>query len=137
MLPEVPTYFTGAVLGLWLLLYLLGRKQLDRLKSNTKQLALDGIEAALEKNNDLTIQQYYEKLNGQWEQMVPQTTKFIPHKSELFPVPAKLETVRKQLNYSPEWLGAFLKLNGHTLKATAAQQERIEYILSLGDHLDR
>lgn len=131
LLDNLPTNVIGAILGLWLVLFLLGREQYKHIKANTQRMALDNIKEALEKNKDLTVSQYYDQINRQWEQMVPKTAKFILHKSELYPVLAKLETVRKQMNFSPEWLGAFLKVNGYTLKATPSQQERIDYILSL------
>lgn len=135
MLPEISPAVSAVIFGIWLVFFLWGRAQFDRVKANTQRMALEGIEAALEKNKDLTISQYYKKINAQWEEMVPKTAKFILHKTELFPVPAKLETVRKRSNFSPEWLGAFLKLNGYTLKATPAQQERLDYIASLGKRL--
>lgn len=135
MLSDVSTFITTSLLGLWLLFFLLGREQLKRLKANTQHMALDNIETALEKNKNLTVSQYYKQLNRKWELMVPRTAKFILHKSELYPVPAKLETVRMQIHFSPEWLGAFLKLNGYTLKATPVQQERIEHISSFNKRL--
>jgi len=129
--PNIPTNIICAILGVWLILFLLGREQYKRIKKNTQRMTLDNIKEALEKDKELTVSQYYEQINHEWEMMVPRTAKFILHRSELYPVPARLETVRKQMNFSPEWLGAFLRLNGYTLKATPSQQERIDYILSL------
>ena len=134
-LPEVPPAITIIFTTIWLVFFVLGREQFKRIKANTQRIALENIVPALEKNKNLTVSQYYKAINKQWEEMVPKTAKFIPHKSELYPVPAKLETVRARINFSPEWLGAFLHLKGFTLKATPAQQERIDYIASFGRHI--
>ena len=133
--PDIPPTITIIFTTFWLVFFLLGREQLKRVKTNTQRMVLENIEPALAKNKNLTVSQYYKQVNKQWEEMVPKTAKFILHKSELYPVPAKLETVRARANFSPEWVGAFLHLKGYTLKATPAQQERINYIASYGKHI--
>ncbi len=132
MLPSnIPTNVICAILSIWFILFLLGREQTKRIKAKTKNIALENIEKSLEKNKDLTIDEYYEQINKQWEQMIHSTAKFILHRNELFPLPAKPEIVRKQINFSPEWLGAYLTLNGYVLKAKPEQQKRVDFILSL------
>ncbi len=129
-IPELPPLFTVLFMSVWLVFFILGREQFKRIKANTLQITLDGIEAALAKNKELSVSQYYKQVNRQWEAMVPKTAKFVLHRSELYPVPIKLEDLRKRLNFSPEWIGAFLLTKGYTLKATPDQQERIKYIAS-------
>jgi len=134
MLPELPTNIIGTVLGIWLIFFLLAREQYKHIIDKTQRIVLDNIEAALKENKDLSVDQFYAQINPLWEQMVPHTAKFILHKTELYPVPAKLETVRSRMKFSPEWLGAFLSLHGYKLQATPSQQEEINRILSFSKH---
>ncbi|NLH46120.1 MAG: hypothetical protein GX451_08360 [Acholeplasmataceae bacterium] len=135
MLPSnIPTNIICAILSIWFILFLLGREQTKHIKTKTKNIALENIEKSLQKNEDLTIDEYYEQINKQWEQMVHNTAKFILHRNELLPLPAKPEIVRRQINFSPEWLGAYLTLNGYVLIAKPEQQKRIDFILSLIKH---
>ena len=134
-LSSVPTSIIIGVTGIWFIFFFLGREQFKRLRANTQKIALEGIETALARNKNLSVNQYYKQINGQWEAMVPRTAKFIPHTSELYPIPVKIEDLRKRINFSPEWLGAYLKLTGYSLKAAPAQQECIDYIASFEKQL--
>ena len=131
LFPEISPTVSVVVFSIWLILFLWGRSQLNKIKDATAQLVLENIEAAKKKNKNLTIDQYYRMLYPKFETFIKTNAKFVPHKTELFPMPAKPEYVKTRIHFTPEWVGAFLKLNGHTIIANSKQQETINHIVEL------
>ena len=129
--PTISPYLYGGLLGLWLLFFFLGKRQFDQARQLTLDLVLNEVKAARKNNLDLTVDEYYTELMPKWEAMIQEKIRFIPHKSEFWPMPARPEYVRQRLNFTPEWLGAFLKINGVKLQATKSQQARIDEIVQL------
>jgi len=135
--PEISPTVSVVLFSIWLVLFLWGRSQLRNIKEATIQLVLENIEATKKKNKNLTLDQYYEILYPKFETYVKTNAKFITHKTELFPMPAKPDYVKTRIHFTPEWVGAFLKLNGHSIKATSHQQETINHIVKLSKGKNR
>ena len=129
--PEISPTVSVVLFSIWLVLFLWGRSQLNNIKEATTQLVIENIEAAKKKNKNLTIDQYYEILYPKFETYVKTSAKFVTHKTELFPMPAKPDYVKTRIHFTPEWVGAFLKLNGHTIIANSQQQKTIDHIVGL------
>ena len=135
--PEISPTVSVVLFSIWLVLFLWGRSQLRNIKEATIQLVLENIEATKKKNKNLTLDQYYEILYPKFETYVKTNAKFITHKTELFPMPAKPDYVKTRIHFTPEWVGAFLKLNGHSINATSQQQETINHIVKLSKGKNR
>lgn len=133
--PTLSPYIYGSLLGIWLLFFLLGKRQFNQARQLTLDLALTEVRAARKANPELTLDEYYADLITKWEALIREKIKFIPHKSEFWPMPARPDYVRQRLNFTPEWLGAYLKINGVKLQATEAQQARIDEIAALTQKL--
>lgn len=129
--PQISPTTSVIIFSIWIILFLWGSAQFNRIKELTVKLVLGNIEEAKNKNKNLTLNQYYEMLYPQFEAIVKANARFIPHKTEMFPMPAKPEYVKTRMNFTPEWVGATLKLNGHSLIATRQQQKTINYIIEL------
>jgi len=129
--PEISPTVSVVLFSIWLVLFLWGRSQLNNIKKVTTQLVIENIEAAKKKNKNLTLDQYYEILYPKFETYVKTNAKFITHKTELFPMPAKPDYVKTRIHFTPEWVGAFLKLNGHTIIANSQQQKTIDHIVGI------
>ena len=129
--PEIPPTISVIVFTIWIIFFLWGRAQFNNVKDKTVSLIIENIDEAKKKIKNLTIDQYYEMIYPQFEEIVKTSAKFIPHKTELFPVPAKPEYVKTRMNFTPEWVGAILSLHGHAIKADRKQQKTIEYIIAL------
>ena len=114
----------------WLCLFVTGKLQYDRLRKRTMELAVEKAEALLRTDRNLTVERCYELLLPEWEEMLKRTTWFVPHKMELWPVPARPEYVRKRLNLSPFWLGAYLRLHGFSLPAESDLQAEIDQVVA-------
>ncbi len=134
-MPTMPTYLTGAILGIWLVFYLIGKRQLELAKRITMEMALSELKAARTSKPGLTVEEYYEILLPKWEAVIAEKIKIILHKLEFWPIPAKVEDVRTRLNFTPEWLGAWLKINKRPLSASEDLQTRIEEIAALSQKL--
>lgn len=119
------------IFSIWIVFFLWGRAQFNRIKDATVKLILDNIDNAKKVHKNLTIDQYYEMLSPQVDAIIRANAKFILHKTELFPMPAKPDYVRTRMNFTPEWVGAILKMNGQSVKANSKQHKTIEYIISL------
>ena len=128
---RVPPPLIAVLLGVWLLFFLSGRFQFDRIKKRTVDLVLSQLDSLLEARPDLTVEGYYSFLLPRWEQMVRSSAWFIPHKTELWPMPARPEYVARRIHFSPEWLGAFLSLRGYHLSADPELQGKMNLIKSL------
>lgn len=129
--PEIPPLLSVIVFSIWIVFFLWGRAQFNKVKDATVKMILDNIEEAKKVHKNLTIDQYHEMLSPQVDAFIKTNVKFILHKTELFPMPAKPDYVRTRMNFTPEWVGAILKMNGQVIKATSKQQKTIEYIISL------
>lgn len=128
---RIPPSFVGVLLGVWLVLFLTGRFQFGHIKKRTVDLVLSRLDSLLEASPDLTVEEYYAFLLPRWEQMVRSSAWFIPHKTELWPMPATPQYVAQRIHFSPEWLGAFLSLRGYHLSAGPELQGKINLIKSL------
>ena len=135
--PTLSPYLYGGLLGIWLLFYLLGKRQFDQARQLTLDLVLSEVKQAQKANPELTVDQYYADLIPEWEALMREKIRFIPHKSEFWPMPAKPEYIRSRLNFTPEWLGAYLKINGIKLRASEEQQARIDEIAALSQKIAR
>ena len=133
--PTLSPYIYGGLLGVWLLFYLLGKRQFDQARQLTLDLALGEVKAARKANPELSVDQYYTNLMPKWEALIREKIRFIPHTSEFWPMPARPEYVRSRLNFTPEWLGAYLKLNGIILRASESQQAKIDEIAALSQKI--
>jgi len=135
--PEISPTVSVIIFSIWLILFLWGRSQLNNIKNATAQLVLENIEVAKKENKNLTIDQYYQILYPKFETYMKANTKFIPHKTELFPMPAKPDYVITRIHFTPEWVGAFLKLNGYSINASSQQQKTIDHIVKLSKGKNR
>jgi hypothetical protein len=121
----------GILSGLWLLMFLFSRSQTEQIKRRTLEIILEQAELVTKQSNHPTVEQFYNHLQPIWEDMLKKSAIVILHKSELFPVPANPKTVRKRLNFTPAWLGAYLRLHGFHLKASDELEKEIRTILAL------
>ena len=95
------------------------------------RLIFENIDEAKRINKNLTINQYFEMLYPKFIEIVKINARFIPHKTEMFPMPANPEYVKTRMNFTPEWVGAILKLSGNPLVANRQQKKTIDYIIEL------
>lgn len=129
--PQIPPMISLIVFAVWILQFLLGRAQLNKITNSLTNMALKHIEEAKKENENLSVNQYYAYLLPQFEEIVKTKSKFIPHKTELFPIPATPDSVKKRINFTPEWLGAFMLINGYSLNANREQKKAIDHIVML------
>ena len=118
----------------WLVMFILGRKQYEDIKKQTLQLLTEGADRAKARNIELSVQEYYDQLQPVWEEMVRRTARFVLHKTELFPVPATPDYVRKRMNFTPAWLGAYLRLHHYKVTAVPELDEQINKILAMANN---
>lgn len=134
---RVPPGIFVIFLGIWLALLIAGKYQYARIKRSTLSMALSQLEEARKTHLALSIEDYYAFLLPRWEQMVRQNALFIPHSTEMWPVRATPEFAKKRLKFTPEWLGAYLTLEGQALPAAPALQEQIDAIVRLAPPAQR
>ncbi|MBN2045986.1 MAG: hypothetical protein JW757_13270 [Anaerolineales bacterium] len=133
--PALSPYLTGALLAIWLFFFLYGKRQYDQARKITMEMALSELKNARKHTPSLTVETYFEYLLPRWEAEIARQIKLIPHKSEFWPVPAKPDYVRTRLNFTPAWLGAYLKVNKQPLSACEELQVRIDEIAALSQKI--
>ena len=127
---DVSPWF-GILSAIWLSMFVLGRWQFKRVKQVTTDLILSESRQASRLQRGLTVEQLYAQIQPAWEAALKKRAWFILHQSELFPVPAWPAIVQKRLNFTPAWMGAYLRLNGMDLPAGAELKAEIERIAGL------
>ncbi|MCE1252769.1 MAG: hypothetical protein LWX83_04375 [Anaerolineae bacterium] len=115
-LPEVSTPVFALIAAIWLIILAAGRHQLKNIKENTVQLVLEQAREQLKKDSNLDIDQFYASIYPQWRQMVKSKALFIPHKTELWPMPAYPEYVCSRIKFNPQVVADFLSENGIILR---------------------
>lgn len=120
------------VLGIWLLFLMGGRYQLNRIKKNTVDIVLSEAKKVVSRTPPLNLSSFYHDIYPIWVDMVRKSAYFVPHKSELFPIPARPDAICARINFSADWVGAFLEKNGYEVSATPEQRQKIKAILATG-----
>ncbi len=123
--------WAGVVSAVWLVFYILGRRQFTRVRRGTADLVLEQGRRAAQLSPRPSVEALYDQLQPEWEAMVKRRAWFLPHRSELFPVPVRLGGLRRRLNFTPGWVGAYLRLNGVHLTAGTDLEMEIQRILAL------
>lgn len=103
----IGTFFTAM-----LAFFATGKWQLKRIEDRTKSMAIEAGREALEENPQITAKKLFEKLRPEWEKMLRETAWFIPHRFEIWPIPAAPQAVSERINFNAEWLGQHLWENG-------------------------
>ena len=127
----------GIISAIWLLIFILGRWQFNRIKQFTTDLILDKARQARKLHQKPSIEDFYTQIQPEWHMMLKKNAWFILHASELFPVPAHPLIVQKRLKFTPAWMGAYLRLNGIYLTAEAELESEIDRIVSLAPQKKR
>jgi hypothetical protein len=112
-----------SVLGLWMAYFFTAKYQLKRIEERTSAFVLENAQEVLAENPQLTSEQLYKNLYPSWCQMLRKTAWFIPHRFELWPVPATPERVRARINFTPEWLASHLWIHGTQLPGASPPKQ--------------
>lgn len=97
------------LLILWYLFYLAGTFQFRHIQKKTREIVLKYANLAMEGKLDRSYEKLYEACYPEWCEMVENSAVFIPNKSELIPVKATVENVKKRINFTPGSMKTFLK----------------------------
>ncbi len=120
---------TLTILFIWFAIFVAGKWQQSRIKRKLLKRMMEGVRSKLEENPDLTLDAFDEWVFANWDSLVRENAWFILNKNELWPVPADPQRVKSQMNLTPEWLGAYLKLRGYELQMNEEQQESVSDII--------
>jgi hypothetical protein len=102
----------AAVLMVWLVILAAGKLQLRRIEQKSVELAVATAQELLVSQPHLTLERLYDEVYARWRAAVSKWALFVPHRLELWPVPATVETVQQKLAFSPEWLAEVLRQQG-------------------------
>jgi hypothetical protein len=117
------TGVTTGLLGVLLVTYALGRFQLWRIEQRTAALVLEMSKEWLRQKPNITANGLYRRIYPRWSKAVGQWAWFIPHRWEIWPVPARAETVRLKMSFSPQWIAALLAKHGLSLNSQESEEE--------------
>ena len=120
---------TIILLVVWFLMFVAGKIQQGQIKKKLFARIHQGLGSAQEKNPDLTLDEFYDWVFSDWDQLVKGSAWFILSQSELYPIAANPERVKVRMNLTPAWLGAYLQLSGNEIKMTEDQQAAVEAII--------
>lgn len=113
----------AAILAAWLAVYLAGYVQLRRIRARTTEMVLEASRTILATRPNMSPAGLYKRIYPQWErQLSTWGYWFVPHRFDLWPVPARPRFVREKLNFSPEWITNVLNQNQIRLEENAATE---------------
>lgn len=112
---NTPPAIAFALLGGWWLVFVAGRIQLRKARLLVEKLILDRAASVREKPK-MTLQQYHDLVLPELVEKVRGLVWFVPHRTELFPVPAKPDYLIERLGVNPEFVGRVLIQGGVELK---------------------
>jgi hypothetical protein len=114
----------GLACGAWLIIIGASKLQLKWIKDRTESLMLTTASGFLEVNPRLPVDKLFDQVYPVWSEMVRKTALFIPHRWEVWPVPATPERVAGRLDFTPEWLGQHLLANGVEVHGVKPKKEK-------------
>ena len=119
---DINPTFSFVTFSIWIIFFVLGRGQSNGSKqfSITCKNRKERIE--IKKNKSITLKEFYAQIYPSWCDLLKKTIWFIPHKSELWPMPAKPDYVRKRIGFNHEWTARVLLENGIELKGREVQK---------------
>jgi hypothetical protein len=123
--------WVGILSAVWLLFFVFGRWQFNRVKQSTTDMILNKARRVRRLHQNPSVEDFYTQIQPDWEAMLKKNAWFILHYTELFPVPAWPSIVKKRLKFTPAWTGAYLAVNGIKLPANADLEIEIEHIVML------
>jgi hypothetical protein len=97
------------ILLFWFGIYWAGRLQLKHIEKKTVELVIISTQKELAKHPNLSVKGLYKRIYPEWEKSLPEWGGwFIPHRSDLWPVPIRVKTVQEKMSFSPEWIAKVL-----------------------------
>ncbi len=114
------------LLGIWLVLFIAGKAQFDWIKKSTANLVLQKYQSYAQLPG---LSAYYREITPEWETNIVKKVYFIPHKSEMFPIPVRSDDIRQRINFTEAWVGAYLKMHGYEVLCSEIQGQQIKAIL--------
>lgn len=102
-------YVLAIVYLAWLILFWLGKHQVKRVEEFLTEWVRGEAKELKAQHIQPDPDQLYKRASHELKQNLPHLAWFIPHKTEMFPVPARLDIVEKKINLSPDWIRNALK----------------------------
>ncbi len=99
---------TTTLLLVWLTIYLAGRVQLRQIEQKSRALVLQLSREYLAQQPHLSATGLYQHIYPHWSKAVPGWGRFVPHRLDLWPVPATPENVAQKIAFSPRWIAELL-----------------------------
>ena len=110
--------------SIWLILFVLGRAQFNKIKKLTQSVLVEKANVQIRENKEITLKEFYNQIYPSWCDLVKESIWFIPHKTELWPMPAKPDYVRDRIGFNQEWTARILLDNGIELKGREVQKTK-------------
>ncbi len=85
-----------------------------QLKKNEQYLQKDIVAVAHSLRNqgrDILPEDVFEKVQKDWSEQINKLAWFIPHRWDMWPIPATLPNVKERIGFSPEWVKNVLVQN--------------------------
>ncbi len=99
------------VYGSWMLVWAAGKLQLRRNVVFLEQSILSLVRNSLHNGEKVNIETIYAIVEQNWRDKFHQLAWFVPHKSELWPIPARFEEVKSRIGFSTQWVSDYLTKN--------------------------
>lgn len=96
----------------WAMLWFLGQLQLKHIQSETTRLVIRLGRSMLRESPGLSTRKLYELIYPIWAASLPHWALFIPHRTEMWPVPIRPEIVERRIGFSPDWIQSALEGEG-------------------------
>jgi len=96
--------------------FLSGKAQLRSIEKISTNYVIQKYEELTAHNRKIRLDQFFSAISGDWENIVKGKVLFVPHRFELWPMPASPKYLAKRLPLTENWVGKVLIENGKELK---------------------
>jgi len=104
------------VFSVWLIIFLLGKSQLRSIEKISASYIIQKYEELAAHNRKIRLGQFFSAISGDWEKVVKGKVLFVPHRYELWPMPASPKYLAKRLPFTENWVGKVLVEHNMELK---------------------
>jgi hypothetical protein len=106
-----PTLVT-IVLAILVSIYLAGLFQLKSVEKKTREFVLDLVPDLVKSKPHITTSGIYKHVLPRWQKELKSwKILFIPHRLDIWPIPATASNIITKMKFSPEWIKELLKEN--------------------------
>jgi len=97
------------VLSILVAVYVAGRIQLHNISIKTQGYVLARYKEEIQRKPNITPESLYKLIYPEWTSLIKKWGLFIPHRLDLWPIPATPDNVKNRIDFNSKWIANVLE----------------------------